>query len=336
MHSALLRTTNCSETQETLTSFFDGFGSLITQYLGTPFDNALVAPDTEEVYVNPDLIVRLISSKRGRQQLQLKLSRQGVEAFLRAVATKSTTTFDVHHPVLATALIHKHAGKCRIQGFIPPITAGPAFVIRKPGMNAPRLESYVEQGALSGQGLAILENAARERKNIVVAGPTGSGKTTLCNAILQAITRIYPADRLVILEDTPELVVGAQDCLQLQTTSAIGLRKLVKYSLRVTPSRIIIGEVRDHAAKDLLDAWITGHPGGCGTVHGEDCETALERLSSLAREGARGIDQRPLVLRAVHLVVLISGFGQARRVRAIARPLDHTSAGFTFEYLVRS
>ena len=105
------------------------------------------------------------------------------------------------------------------------------------------------------------------------------------------------------------------------------------FSLRATPTRIIVGEVRDASAKSLLDAWITGHPGGCATIHGEDADKALERLSDLAREGARGIDQRHLVLRAVHIVVLITGFGRARRVRQIVRVAGCTPMGFTVEAL---
>ncbi len=319
-----------------MSSYAGRLSSLITQYLGLQMENALASPDTEEVYVNPDLQVRLISYTHGRRRLPVKLEAQGIEAFLRAVATTTSKAFDSHHPALAAALMHERAGKCRIQGFIPPITAGPAFVIRKPGLRTPDLETYVERGSLSAQGLAILLTAIQERKNIIIAGPTASGKTTLCNAILNAITDLFPGDRLVILEDTPELRISAKDCLRLQTTGTINLRELVKHSLRTTPSRIIIGEVRDHAAKDLLDAWITGHPGGCGTVHGENCESALERLSDLAREGAGGVDQRPLVLRAVNLVVLIIGFGQDRRVVEIARPVAMSLTGFTFDYLLRA
>ena len=119
--------------------------------------------------------------------------------------------------------------------------------------------------------------------------------------------------------------------LQLQTTPKIGMRELVKFSLRVTPNRIIVGEVRDGSAKDLLDAWITGHPGGCATVHGEDADKALERLSDLAREGAGGIDQRHLVLRAVHRVVVIAGFGRSRRVRQIVKVTGWNPGGFTLQ-----
>ena len=167
---------------------------------------------------------------------------------------------------------------------------------------------------LTHDGYSILRLAIESRQNILVAGPTGSGKTTLCNAILKSIIDIFPEERLVILEDTTGINVRAADTLRLQTTARISMRELVKFSLRATPNRIIVGEVRDASAKSLLYAWITGHPGGCATIHGEDADKALERLSDLAREGARGIDQRHLVIRAVHIVVLITGFGRARRV----------------------
>ena len=131
----------------------------------------------------------------------------------------------------------------------------------------------------------------------------------------KAIADTFPDERLVLLEDTAELVVKAADLLQLQITPKIGMRELVKFSLRVTPNRIIVGEVR----------------GGCSTVHGEDADKALERLSDLAREGAGGIDQRHLVLRAVHRVVVIAGFGRSRRVRQIVKVTGWNPSGFTLQ-----
>ena len=305
--------------------------ALIHQYLGTQVLALLQDPNIEEVYINPDLLVRAITSAGQRIATSVTLCPQNAEAFLRAISTITCNRFDRGHPSLAAAVSQADLGKCRIQGFIPPLTPGPAFNIRKPCRRIPSLRDYVKDEMLTSAEYAVLTSAIQSRRNILVAGPTGSGKTTLCNAILKAIADTFPDERLVLLEDTAELVVEAADVLQLQTTPKIGMRELVKFSLRVTPNRIIVGEVRDGSAKDLLDAWITGHPGGCATVHGEDADKALERLSDLAREGAGGIDQRHLVLRAVHRVVVIAGFGRFRRVRQIVKVTGWNPSGFTLQ-----
>lgn len=291
---------------------------LLGRHLGARVLVALDEPDIEEVYVNPDMIVRTVSRQTGRAETTARLSPSDVEAFLRAVATYTGTEISAERPALA-AVLPREFGKCRLQGFLPPIVEGPSLVIRKPLGRGIALSEYVAQGALSPRGLGVIRQIVRQRQNVIVAGPTASGKTTLCGAILAEMAHQFPDERLLILEDTPELWCEAADHLRLRTTDEVSMRKLVKYSLRATPNRIIIGEVRDGAAKDLLDAWITGHPGGCGTVHGEDAESALERLAELAREGAGGVDQRALVMRAVRYVILIAGHGTARRVREIAR-----------------
>ena len=314
-----------------MSDYTQRLGMLMRQYLGERVLQALRDDDIEEIYVNPDMVLRLVSHTRGRLETETRLRAADVESFLRAVATQAGLSISADRPSLAAAL-PRSFGKCRIQGFVPPITEGPVLIVRKPPGRLISLEEYVEQGALSKTGRALLRRIVADRHNIIVAGPTASGKTTLCNAILAEITEQYPNDRLVILEDTPELRITGRDHLRLYTTETVTMRHLVKYSLRATPNRLIIGEVRDGAAKDLLDAWITGHPGGCGTVHGEDCERALVRLAQLAREGAGGACQQAMVLQAVHFVVYIDGHGARRRVRAIGRVTGYEEGAFRLEY----
>ncbi len=304
---------------------------LMGQYLGEANLEALYDDDIEEIYVNPDGVVRYVSHARGRYATPLRLRAADVESFLRAVATQAGRSISTDSPSLAAAL-PRSFGKCRIQGFVPPITEGPALIIRKPPRRLIPLEEYVAQGVLSEAGHELLRRIIGQRRNIIVAGPTASGKTTLCNALLAEISRQFPEDRLLVLEDTPELRITGRDHLRLYTTDTVSMQQLVKYSLRSTPNRLIVGEVRDGAAKHLLDAWITGHPGGCGTVHGEDCERALVRLAQLAREGAGGADQHSMVLQAVHCVVHIAGHGTGRRVTAIGRVAGLNGSDFVLDY----
>jgi len=306
---------------------------LIRQYLSDEVLDLIQNPTIEEIYINPDGFVRTITASGERVFTAIHLIPQNVEAFLRMIASLTSNRFDRKHPSLSAAISQVDLGKCRIQGFIPPITSAPALNLRKPCRIIPTLRDYVDDAMLTQEEYLILIHAIKSRQNILVAGPTGSGKTTLCNAILKAIVESFPQERIVILEDTSELAVESTDSLQLLTTPEIGMTELLKFSLRATPNRIIVGEVRDGSAKDLLDAWITGHPGGCATVHGEDVDKALQRLSDLARVGAHGMDQHHLVLQAVHIVVVIAGFGKARRVRHIAKVTGRSREGFLLEDL---
>ncbi len=305
---------------------------LLRQYLGRAILEALADPDVEEIYVNPDMVIRLMSFRRGRLTTGATMREADVTQFLRAVATINGTEIGQARPSLQ-AVLPGSFGKCRLQGFLPPLSEGPSLIIRKPPTRVIPLDEYVAQGVLSERGKLILCRAIAEHKNIVVAGPTASGKTTLCNAIIAEIARQCPTERLLILEDTPELRCVSSDHLRLRTTETVTMRHLVKYSLRCTPSRILVGEVRDGAAKDLLDAWITGHPGGCGTVHGEDSERALERLADLAREGANGVAQHRLVARAVHYLILIAGYGAHRKVIDFVQIVGSDGSAFQLERL---
>ena len=246
-----------------MSDYADRLAALMRQYLGEDILAALADDDVEEVYINPDMVVRFVSHSKGRGRMPDLVVAHNVESFLRAVATQSGTDIGPDRPSLAAALPQSF-GKCRIQGFVPPITDGPALIVRKPPNRLIPLDEYVATGILSERGVRLIRQMVAGRQNVIVAGPTASGKTTLCNAILGEISAQFPDDRLVVLEDTPELRITAADYLRLQTTEDVTMQHLVKYSLRCTPNRIIVGEVRDAAAKDLLDAWVTGHPGAAG------------------------------------------------------------------------
>jgi type IV secretion system protein VirB11 len=201
---------------------------------------------------------------------------------------------------------------------VPPLVAAPAFNLRKPPSVIYTLDQYVEAGTLTAGWRRVLAGAVRYRRNVLVAGGTASGKTTLVNALLHEITGACPRDRIVVLEDTVELQCSAPDCLALRTSESVRLRDLVMASLRTSPDRIVVGEVRDEAALDLLDAWETGHPGGVATLHANDPLSALHRLDRLAQRANAG-PQGHLVGDAIHLVVMIAGGSAGRKVTEIAR-----------------
>ena len=141
-----------------------------------------------------------------------------------------------------------------------------------PSARRPRvfpLEAYVEQGIMTAGQAAVLREAVRDRENILVAGGTGTGKTTLANALIREMERLTPEHRLVIIEDTAEIQCSSENRVFLHTSDTVSMNMLLKATMRLRPDRIIVGEVRDGAALTLLKSWNTGHPGGLATVHRE-------------------------------------------------------------------
>jgi type IV secretion system protein VirB11 len=297
----------------------DRLDEMLGRYLGPAIVGAISDPDVTEVYVNPqDCAVRLDTRSRGKVESGESIDAHRVEMFLNAVATRLGVTLTTATPRLEAELPLRLFAGARLQGFVPPVTSGPAFNIRKPAMSIYSLDDYVAAGVLSEDQCIVLRATIGERKNVLVVGGTNTGKTTLANALLHEVSAQFPADRIVILEDTVELQCAARDQLALRTTSTVPLAGLLRSALRTSPSRIIVGEVRGAEALDLLDAWATGHPGGIATVHASSAAGALNRLDRLAQR-ANVPPQTQLVAEAVHLVVVIEGGHARRRVTEIAR-----------------
>ena len=297
----------------------DRLEEMLGRYLGPAIIEVMADPDVTEVYVNPqDGAIRLETRSRGKVDSGAAIDAHRVEMFLNAVATHLGVTLTSETPRLEAELPQRVFAGARLQGFVRPVTSGPAFNIRKAATAIYSLDDYVASGVLSADQCVVLRSAVAERKNILIAGGTNTGKTTLANAVLHEIALQFPADRIVILEDTVELQCAARDLLALRTTTSVSLADLLRSALRTSPSRIIIGEVRGAEALDLLDAWATGHPGGVATVHASSAEGALHRLDRLAQR-ANVPPQPELIAEAVHIVVLIDGGHRTRRVSDIAR-----------------
>jgi P-type conjugative transfer ATPase TrbB len=179
------------------------------------------------------------------------------------------------------------------------------------------LSDYVSQGILTADQAAFLSEQVKARSNILIAGGTGSGKTTLANALLEEMAACQ--DRIVIIEDTRELQSTAEDVLFLRTKNGVAtLNDLVKTTMRLRPDRIVIGEVRGKEALDLLKAWNTGHPGGVGTIHANGPRQALTRLEQLVQEAVVTVP-KALIAEAVNVLVYIERTSHGRRVKSIAR-----------------
>ena len=242
------------------------------------------------------------------------LGSSEVERIIRLVASHIHVEAHASNPIVSAEL--PQTGE-RFEGVLPPIAAQPCFSIRKPAAKIYTLDDYVADRIMLPLQADMLRAAVADRSNILIAGGTSSGKTTLANALLAELAKLD--ERVIILEDTRELQCAAPDCVALRTKpGVVNLSALVRSTLRLRPDRIIVGEVRGAEALDMLKAWNTGHPGGIATVHANSARAALYRLEQLVQEGVITVPRR-LIAEAIDLIVFIRGRGVSRRIDAIAK-----------------
>ena len=292
---------------------------MLRSAMGPAIAAALADPEVIEVMVNPDGTVRLDRLGSGRCDTGAMLAPDQVERIIRLVASHARAEAHGAAPIVSAELPPHGDGLAgeRFEGLLPPVAPGPCFAIRKPASRIYTLADYVADGIIAPELARLLSLAVLERRNILVAGGTSSGKTTLANALLAEIA--IRDERVILIEDTRELQCAAPDTVALRTRPGIvGMADLVRSTLRLRPDRIIVGEVRGGEALDMLKAWNTGHPGGIATVHANNARSALYRLEQLIQEKAVTVPRR-LVAEAIDLIVFIDGRGSERRIAAVER-----------------
>jgi type IV secretion system protein TrbB len=287
--------------------------------MGPAIAAALEEADVVEVMVNPDGKLWLDRHGSGRANTGVVLTAQESERIIRLVASHVRAEASASSPIISAEL--PETGE-RFEGVLPPVSLAPCFSIRKPATTTFRLSDYVKAQIASPLMAKVLTTAVAEGRSILIAGGTGSGKTTLANALLAEIAGLD--ERIVIIEDTRELRCDAKDAVALRTKPGVAnLADLVRSTLRLRPDRIIVGEVRGAEALDMLKAWNTGHPGGIATVHANSARAALYRIEQLIQEAVATVPRR-LIAEAIDLIVFIKGRGPARRIETVAelRGLD--------------
>lgn len=290
--------------------------------LGPAIATFLEDPAIVEVMLNPDGRLWIDRLSEGLSDTGERLSPADGERIIRLVAHHVGAEVHPGAPRVSAEL--PETGE-RFEGLLPPVVAAPAFAIRKPAVAVFTLDDYVAAGIMTAADAAVLRDAVATRANILVAGGTSTGKTTLTNALLAEIAK--GSDRLVIIEDTRELQCAAPNLVAMRTKDGVAtLSELVRSSLRLRPDRIPIGEVRGAEALDLLKAWGTGHPGGIGTIHAGTAVGALRRLEQLIQEAVVTVP-RALIAETIDLIAVLSGRGAARRLSELARVRGLTPEG---------
>jgi pilus assembly protein CpaF len=275
----------------------------------------------EEVWINsPE---RIFIARAGKSELtNLLLTADEVRNIVERALMWGGRRLDLSHPFVDARL----PDGSRLHVAIPEITAQHwAVNIRKHLMRNMSIEDLINLGVMSPLIGTTLINSVRAGLNILVSGGTQAGKTTLLNALAGAIPR---SERLVTIEEVFELSPQLPDVVQMQTRSAnlqgegeIPLRRLIKESLRMRPSRIIVGEVREAEALDLLIALNSGLP-GMGTLHANSPRDAVIKLQTLPLLAGENISHKfiaPTVASAIDLIVHVSLDSQGvRRVKELA------------------
>jgi type IV secretion system protein TrbB len=244
----------------------------------------------------------------------------------------------------------------RFEGIVSPIVRLPVFAIRLRPKKIFSLADYERAGILTAKddplnrvrkrdtfvqdaaGLShaeIIRAAVAGRKNILVVGSTGSGKTTLVNAILGVMSEVAPEDRIVCIEDTTELQCSVRNYVDLLAVGNVSMLDCLRACLRLKPTRIIVGEVRGAEAYMMLKSFNTGHPGGAATIHANDALNGLIPLESLVAE-ATNASQQALIAEAVDVVVFVDqapDLTSGRKVREVALVTGYRDGRYQVEYV---
>lgn len=295
--------------------------------LGDQLCVALDDATVVEIMLNPD--GRLFIERLGHGVRSAgAMTPAAAEVVIGSVAHALQSEADGERPIISGEL---PIGGHRFEGLLPPIVSGPAFTIRRRASRLIPLDDYVTSKVMTERQASAIRSAIDSRMNIVISGGTGSGKTTLANAIIGEIVASAPNDRMVILEDTTEIQCAAENAVSLHTSDTVDMARLLKSTMRLRPDRIIVGEVRDGAALTLLKAWNTGHPGGVTTIHSNTAMSALRRLEQLTAEASQQPMQE-VIGEAVDLVVSIERTGKGRRVREVIHIEGYRNSHYQTEH----
>lgn len=287
--------------------------AMLRSALGPAIAAWLDEPQVAEIMLNADGRLWVDWLDRGMVETAERLSPAQAERIIRLVAHHVGTEVHRGSPRVSAELPE---GGERFEGLLPPVVLEPIFSIRRPASLPLALADYVAAGTMTATAAASLAQAVQTRSNILVAGGTSTGKTTLTNALLAVAS--CGQDRIILIEDTRELRCDAANVVALRTAPGVTMTDLVRSSLRLRPDRIPIGEVRGPEALDLLKAWGTGHPGGIGTIHAGNATAALHRLEQLILEAIAHVP-RALIAETIDVIAVLTGRGVERRLTELVR-----------------
>lgn len=287
--------------------------------------NALKNQNVIEIMLNSDGTLWVEEIGEPIQQVGV-LEETKAKALLGTIASYLNTTITAQNPIIECEL---PIDGSRFEGLLPPIVSRPTFSIRKKASKIFTLEDYYHQKIVTKEQYQLIKQAIynpndqrASKKNILIVGGTGSGKTTLANAIIDGIVKQTPEDRVVIIEDTAEIQCAAKNNVILRTSNEVSMLTLLRATMRLRPDRILVGEVRGAEALDLLKSWNTGHSGGIATVHANSARAGLIRLEQLIAEATQA-PMQTLISEAIDIIIFISKTSQGRMVKEVIEVIGY-------------
>lgn len=287
--------------------------AMLRSALGPAIATWLDDDNIAEIMLNADGRLWVDRLDGGLAETGERLSAAQAERIIRLVAHHVGA--EVHRGLPRVSAELPEGGE-RFEGLLPPVVTEPVFSIRRPASLPLALTDYVAAGTMTATAAAYLAQAVQTRANILVAGGTSTGKTTLTNALLAVAASGH--DRIILIEDTRELRCDAANVVSLRTAPGVTMTDLVRSSLRLRPDRVPVGEVRGPEALDLLKVWGTGHPGGIGTIHAGTATAALHRLEQLILEAIAHVP-RALIAETIDVIAVLTGRGTERRLSELVR-----------------
>ena len=259
-----------------------------------------------------------------------KLESTRVESIVSTVAALNNQVINSSTPFLQTSL---PLDGSRFQALSPPVVKNTCFTIRKHASLVYTLDDYVSAAEMTQFQADLIRKALKKRNNLIISGGTGSGKTTLANAILHESCEIGPqGERYVLIEDTYELQCSAANKVQLHALNRGMLSKLCQAAMRLRPDRVVLGEVRGAEAYDLMYLLNSGHPGSLTTLHANSAQTALDKFLMLARESGEEVHPQR-VIDSFQNVISIKRTETGRCIEEIVEVVAHDGTEFIVKTL---
>ena len=291
--------------------------------LGPQICHLMDDPNVNDIMLNPD--GKVWCEWLGQpMKLVGTMPKAQAESLMGTVASSLRTHITAENPILECEL---PLDESRFEALLPPLVTGPTFTIRRKASVVFTLENYIKSGIMAEAQCEAIKSAVRKRENILVVGGTGTGKTTLTNAIIAEIDNVTPEHRIVIIEDTRELQCSLPNVVPLRAVAHVDMTRLLKATMRLRPDRIIVGEVRDGSALALLKAWNTGHPGGVATVHANSANAGLTRMEQLVAE-ATAAPMQALIAEAIDMIVAIEKTATGRCVKEVMAVIGHDGSNY--------
>jgi len=309
---------------------------MIKEAMGSWLVQQLENPDVTEIMVNPDGLIWIDDHEQGLWCSDQHMAVSSRMLIINTLASLADQQINEDDPSVAATLPYRGA---RFHGIIPPAVEAPTFTLRMPSVIQYTLQDYVSSGQLEPKQAALLYNSFSSRLNVLVVGGTGSGKTTFANALLKVLEGpVLEKQRIMVIEDTPELVVPHKNAFKVKVNrqTRFNYKRALVDALRMSPDRIIVGELRDGlAALELLKAWNTGHNGGLATLHANSAASALPRLEQLLQEELRQ-PPRALIAQAINVVVYVERYHDQgkpkRRIREVLKLHEELGANGAYQF----